>query len=61
MGTIRRLNKTKVFIIDDNPMYREVISNELKEISNLEISTFSSAESCLKNMDENPALIILDF
>lgn len=61
MGTIRRLNKRKVFIVDDSPLYREVISNELKEISNIEISTYSSAENCLKNMDQSPALIILDF
>ena len=61
MGTIRRLNKRKVFIVDDSPLYREVISNELKEISNIEVSTYSSAENCMENMDENPALIILDF
>jgi two-component system OmpR family response regulator len=61
MGTIRRLNKRKVFIVDDSALYREVISNELKQISNIEISTYSSAENCLKNMDQDPALIILDF
>ncbi len=61
MGTIRRLNKRKVFIVDDSPIYRELISNELKELSNIELSTYSSAELCMKSMDENPELIILDF
>jgi two-component system OmpR family response regulator len=61
MGTIRRLNKRNVFIVDDSPLYREIISNELKGISNIDISTYDSAENCIKNMDRDPALIILDF
>ncbi len=62
MGTIRRLkNKRKVFVVDDNSMCREAMSNDLKQIDNIEVSTFSSAELCLKSMNENPELIILDF
>lgn len=61
MGTIKRLNKTNVFIVDDSPLYRELISNELKEIENIEISTFDSAEHFLKKMDLQPSLVILDF
>ena len=62
MGVIRSIKESKtVFIVDDSPIYREVLRHELSEFKNLHVQTFSSAEECLAKMYEKPELVILDF
>jgi len=62
MGVIRSIKEAKtVFIVDDSPIYREVLRHELSEFKNLQVQTFSSAEECLAKMYEKPELVILDF
>jgi DNA-binding NarL/FixJ family response regulator len=54
-------NKYLVFIIEDDPMYRQMISDELSEISVLRIQTFSTGEECLQQLYHRPDIIILDY
>lgn len=61
MGTIRTLSKKKIFVVDDSLIYTEILAQELNVLDNIQITTFNSAEECLKNIHKNPNLIILDF
>ncbi len=52
----------KVFIVDDEPMIRKMLEFKLKERSDLQVSTFSTGEACLENLEkEGPDIVILDY
>ncbi|MCI5057180.1 MAG: response regulator [Flavobacteriales bacterium] len=56
-------NKT-IFLVDDNEMYLEglrTMINDKYQHKSLDIHCFTSGEECLKNMDKNPRLILLDY
>jgi two-component system OmpR family response regulator len=55
------LEKKIIFIVDDDIIYLELLKNELTELKNIEVETFTSAEKCLEKMYKKPDLIILDF
>ena len=58
-----RLSK-KVFIVDDEPLLTEMLSDYLQEQANgssLEIETFPTGEACLEKLNQNPDVIILDY
>ena len=52
-----------IFIVDDDPMIIKLLQVYLEDrFSNtLNISTFLSGESALKNVDENTKIVILDY
>ena len=51
--------KQKVMVVDDSPMIRNIIQNELK--NDYEVAAFSSAEDALSQIvDINPELILMD-
>jgi len=52
----------KVFIVDDEPLLSEMLSDYLlNNQPNLAITSFLTGEECLKKLYENPDVIILDF
>lgn len=53
--------KTKIFIVDDNFVYSYVLEAMLLEYGNIKVTTFTTGESCIELLDNNPALIILDY
>lgn len=62
MGIVRSIKSSKkVFIVEDSPLYREVLKEEISAIQDVEIQAFASAEACLAKISEEPELIILDF
>jgi two-component system OmpR family response regulator len=52
-----------VFLVDDDKMFlsslKNALSSEFKK--GLEISTFTSGEECLKNINGKPDIIVLDY
>jgi two-component system, OmpR family, response regulator len=54
-------NPKKIFIVDDDIVYLEILKNEVSELNNVKVYTFTSAEECLMQMDKKPDLIIIDF
>jgi len=52
---------TKVFIIEDDPIVTSVIKQSLIISSNCDIYTFENAEESLKNLHQNPDIVILDY
>ncbi len=51
----------KIFIVDDDDMLTEALSDYLTRKANHKISIFSTGEDCMKHLSENPDVIILDF
>jgi len=55
-------NKSKIFIVDDEPLLTEMLSDYLTERDpNLLIHTFPTGEACLSSLDEDPDVIVLDY
>jgi two-component system OmpR family response regulator len=52
-----------VFLVDDDKMFlsslKSTLSSEFKE--GLEVSTFTSGEECLKNINGKPDIVVLDY
>ena len=56
------MNKPKVFIVDDEPLLSEMLTDYLLGHNpNLVIRSFLTGEACLKNLYEKPAMVILDY
>lgn len=55
-------NNPKIFIVDDEPLLKEMLSDFLTEKNpGYLIETFPTGEDCLKRLYENPQIIILDY
>lgn len=53
--------RTSIFIVEDNSLYTYYLNETLKEEGNYRITTFESAEECIKALDTKPDLVILDY
>lgn len=51
----------KIFIVDDDTMLTEALSDYLTRKTAHQISCFATGEECLKQLHENPDIIILDY
>ena len=51
----------KIFIVDDDPMLIEALSDYLKRSAAHQITSFETGEACLAQLSEKPEIIILDF
>lgn len=58
---MKQLGQTRIFIIEDNFIYSYVLEEMLKEYGNFKITSFTSGEKCIEELNNNPALIILDY
>jgi DNA-binding NtrC family response regulator len=54
-------NKTTIFLVDDEPIQNEMLKDYLAERFSYEIKTFESGESALREMNQNPQIVVLDF
>lgn len=52
-----------VFLVEDNSLYAKALEKHLNEhlSSRVPIHTFSNGEDCLKNLNMNPKIIVLDY
>ncbi|MDI6403111.1 response regulator [Balneolaceae bacterium ANBcel3] len=53
--------KLKIFLVDDDPFFLNVMSETLNKIGLRDITMFESGKDCLKSLDEKPDIIFLDF
>lgn len=51
----------KIFIVDDDPMLTEALTDYLTRQVPHEITSFATGEECLNQMHQNPDVIILDY
>ena len=56
--------ETKVFIVDDEPLLTEMLSDYLQdqtEAASFNIQSFSTGEACVNSLEDNPDIIVLDY
>ncbi len=58
---MKQQEQTLLYIIEDNFIYSYVLEEILKEYGNFKITSFTSGEKCIEELNNDPALIILDY
>lgn len=53
--------KIKLFLVDDDALFLKDLQLEFLENADFIIETFATGELCLKNLKNNPDVIILDY
>lgn len=53
--------KLSIFTVEDNPLYSMALNYSIADTFNFRITSFESAEECLKNVHLKPDIIILDY
>lgn len=54
-------NKIKLFLVDDDAVFLKSLEIEFLQHADFEIETYTSGELCLKHLNKNPDVIILDY
>ena len=55
------MSQKHIFIVDDNEMFNSMLNVHLSENPAFQVSSFGIGEECLKNLFQNPDVIILDY
>jgi DNA-binding NtrC family response regulator len=55
------MNSFKIFIVEDDPLYGEMLKYHLSLNPDNEVIKFDTGTACLKNLHQNPSLISLDY
>lgn len=55
------MNSFKIFIVEDDPLYGEMLKYHLSLNPDNEVVKFETGEECLKNLYQAPSLISLDY
>ncbi len=55
------MSNFKIFIIEDDPWYGQLLMHHLSFNPDYEVVLFDSAQACLNNLHQNPDVITLDF
>jgi len=55
------VNYKHIFIVDDNEMFAQMLSDHLAQNPKYKVSVFNTGEECINNLFQNPDLIILDY
>jgi len=51
-----------IFIVDDEPLLSEMLSDYLKEqYDGFKLKSFPTGEACLQSLDEQPDIVVLDY
>jgi len=58
---MKNIKDKKIFIVDDNQYWSEILGQMLKEIGYNNIHMFTNGIDCILNIHLNPALIFLDY
>jgi len=55
------MSQKKIFIVDDNEMFAQMLQDHLSSTPKYTTAVFSTGEECLTHLHEGPDLIILDY
>lgn len=58
---MKKEDKIKVFLVDDDVIYLNILKINFLEMGNFDIQTYSTGELCVENLQLNPDVIILDY
>lgn len=55
------MKKRTVFIVDDDPLAVQMLSDHLETNPHNQVVVFGTGEECIRNLDKEPDAIILDY
>ncbi|NQY10523.1 MAG: response regulator [Flavobacteriales bacterium] len=58
---MKSLKSPKIFIVEDDPFYQEIIRNELLVSDYVFVEAYSNGQECIDNLNLNPDIILLDY
>jgi len=58
---VKKDNKIKLFLVDDDLIFLKVLEIEFLQHGDFDIETYETGELCLKNLLNKPDVIILDY
>jgi len=50
-----------VYLVDDDPVFLTLIQSDFSSMARVTTRSFTSGESCLKQMHKNPSMVVLDY
>jgi DNA-binding NtrC family response regulator len=51
----------RIFIVDDDPFWTAVLTQQLNELGYTDVSVFNSGADCIKQLHRNPNMVFLDY
>ncbi len=58
---MKRENKIKIFLVDDDAVYLKLLEIEFLEHADFIIETYPTGEKCIEHLSQSPDVIILDY
>lgn len=58
---MRKDNKIKVFLVDDDSVFLKSMEIEFSYHNEYSVETFSSGELCIENIENKPDVVVLDY
>jgi DNA-binding NtrC family response regulator len=58
---MKRSSNQRIFIVDDDPFWAAVLTQQLTELGYTGISVFESGADCINHLHLNPQIIFLDY
>jgi DNA-binding NarL/FixJ family response regulator len=55
------MSKRKLFIVEDDPMFAEMLKDFLKQKPQWEVTYFATGEDCVKEAYQSPEVVIIDY
>jgi len=55
------MKEKTIFIVEDDEMMSEMLSDYISNNSRNKVQTFGTGEDCIQHLDQNPDVIILDY
>lgn len=55
------MDRLKVFLVEDDPWYGEILKHHLSRSEKLEVSLFTTARECIEQLSQHPDLICVDY
>ena len=56
-----KTEKIKLFLVDDDAVFLKSLEIEFLQNADFSIETYATGELCMKNLEHNPDVIILDY
>lgn len=55
------MNKMKVFLVEDDPWYGEILKHHLEQQPLMEVKLFTNARECLQELEHQPDVVCVDY
>lgn len=57
---MKSTDKIKIFLVDDDPIFTKMLEYSLLG-TNAEVRVFTNGEDCIKSLNEDPQIVVLDY